>query len=382
MNNVAKRDYYEVLGVSKDATEDEIKSAFRKKAKEFHPDINKSPDAPEKFKEAQEAYACLSDKDNRAKYDKYGHAAFENPYGGGNAGGGYSGGNPFGNFDFGDIFDDLFSGGFGSFGSAFGGSSRSSSRARKGNDTLYGMKIDFMDAVYGCKKDIDLDYYEECEDCDGKGGHGETTCPECDGSGYVIRQSNTILGTIQTRSVCPECNGKGKTYKSKCSTCRGNGRVRVSKTISIDIPAGIDNGEQLRVSGKGEAGINGGPNGDLYIEIRINPHELYRRDGNDIYIDLPVTITDLCLGCKKNIKTMDGVVELKIKEGSQPGDILRIKGKGINNPDAWKKGDFYCVLKLIIPTNLSRKQKSLLEDLEDTDLEDSIEFRRFDKLNR
>ena len=375
-----KRDYYEVLGVSKDATEDEIKSAFRKKAKEYHPDINKSPDAPEKFKEAQEAYACLSDKDNRAKYDQFGHAAFENPYG--NAGGGAGGysGNPFGNFDFGDIFDDLFSGGFGGFG-GFGGS-RNQTRSRKGADTLYGMKIDFMDAVYGCKKDIDLEYYESCPDCDGKGGHGETTCPECGGKGTVMRQTATILGTIQTRSTCPECNGKGKTYKSRCNTCKGSGKVKVNKTISIDIPTGIDNGEQLRISGKGEAGINGGPNGDLYIEIRINPHELYKREGNDIYIDLPVTITDLCLGCKKTIKTMDGEVEVKIKEGSQPDEVLRIKGKGINNPDSWKKGDFYCVLKLIIPTSLSRKQKSLLEDLEDTDLEDDPVFKKFNRLNK
>ena len=377
---MAKRDYYEVLGVSKDASEDEIKSAFRKKAKEFHPDINKSPDAPEKFKEAQEAYACLSDPDNRKKYDQFGHAAFDNPYAGGDAQGGFQG-NPFGNFDFGDIFDDLFSGGFGSsFG--FGGSSRNSTRARKGADTLYGMRIDFMEAVRGTKKDIDLEYYEKCNDCDGLGGHGEETCPECGGTGSVIRQTNTILGTIQTRTTCPECNGKGRTYKTRCNTCKGQGKIKVSKTIEIDIPAGIDNGEQLRVPGKGGAGVNGGPNGDLYIEIRVNEHELYQRKGNDIYIELPVTITDLCLGCKKNIVTMDGEVELKIKEGSQPGDTLRIKGKGINNPDSWKKGDFYCILKLIIPTSLSRKQKNLLEELEETDLDDEIEFKKFNKLNK
>ena len=376
---MAKRDYYEVLGVSKDATEDEIKSAFRKKAKEFHPDINKSPDAPEKFKEAQEAYACLSDPDNRKKYDQFGHAAFENPYGG-SGGGGFQG-NPFGNFDFGDIFDDIFSGGFGGF-SGFGGGSRNSSRARKGADTLYGMKIDFMDAVRGCKKDIDIEYYEKCDDCDGAGGHGESTCPECGGSGTIVKQTQTILGTIQTRTTCPECHGKGKSYKTKCNTCKGQGKVKVSKIITIDIPAGIDNGEQLRVPGKGEAGINGGPNGDLYIEFRIKEHELYQRKGNDIYIELPVTITDLCLGCKKTIATMDGEVELKIKEGSQPGDTLRIKGKGINNPDSWKKGDFYCVLKFIIPTSLSRKQKSILEELEETDLDDEIEFKKFNKLNK
>ncbi len=372
-----KKDYYDVLGVSKDASETEIKSAFRKKAKEFHPDINKSPDAPEKFKEAQEAYACLSDKDNRAKYDKYGHAAFENQY----AGGGAQGGNPFGNFDFGDIFDDLFSGGFGGFGN-FGSSRRSSSRAQKGSDTLYGMKLDFLEAAYGCKKEIELDIDEKCDDCDGLGGHGATTCSECNGSGYVIKQVNSILGVMQTKSPCPECNGSGHIFKSRCNTCRGTGRIKKHKEITIDIPSGISTGEQLRLSGKGQAGINGGPNGDLYIEIHVLPHPLYKRDGNDVYIDLPVTITDLCLGCKKTIKTLDGEVELKIKEGSQPGDILRIKSKGINNEDSWKKGDFYCVLKLIIPTSLSRKQKSILEDLSDTDLDDEDEIKKFNRLNK
>ena len=378
---MAKRDYYEVLGVSRDATDAEIKSAFRKKAKEFHPDINKSPDAPEKFKEAQEAYACLSDKENRAKYDKYGHAAFENPYG--NAGGGgFAGGNPFGDFDFTDIFDDIFGGGFGGFSSFGGGNSRSKTRARKGADTLYGMKIDFMEAVYGTKKDVDLEYYETCDECVGHGGHGETKCSTCGGSGSVIRQTTTILGTIQSRSTCPDCNGHGVTYKSKCNKCKGTGKIKVSKTITVDIPAGIENGEQLRVPGKGGVGSNGGPNGDLYIEIRISEHELYKRQGNDIYVDLPVSITDLCLGCRKTIKTIDGEVEIKIKEGSQPGDILRIKGKGINNPDSWKKGDFYCVLKLIIPTSLSRKQKSILEELSETDMYDEPEFKRFEKLNK
>ncbi|MGM9878402.1 MAG: molecular chaperone DnaJ [Bacilli bacterium] len=375
---MAKRDYYEVLGVSKDASEQEIKSAFRKKAKEFHPDVNKSPDAADKFKEAQEAYACLSDKDNRAKYDKYGHAAFENPTGG--AGGAYQG-NPFGNFDFGDIFDDLFGGGFGSF-SSFNTGRGSQNRARKGADTLYGIKIDFMEAVYGCKKDIEIEYYEKCDDCDGLGGHKEVTCDECDGRGFIIRQTNTILGAIQTKSSCSACNGKGKVFKTKCNTCRGTGKIKVNKTLTIDIPAGIDNGEQLRISGKGEVGVNGGPNGDLYLQFRVTPHELYKRDGDDIYIDLPVTITDLCLGCKKTIMTMDGEVELKIKEGTQPGDTLRIKGKGINNPDSWKKGDFYCVIKLVIPTDLSRKQRNILEELDETNLEDDIIFKKFKRLNK
>ena len=375
---MAKRDYYEVLGVSKDATDEEIKSAFRKKAKEFHPDINKSPDAPEKFKEAQEAYACLSDKDNRAKYDKYGHAAFENPYGNAadNGAGGFYYGNPFGDVDFSDIIDEMFGGGFSSF------TGRSKSKSKRGADKLYGMQIDFMEAVYGCKKDIDLDYYEDCDECNGKGGLGETDCPDCDGRGYTIKQVSTIIGSIQSKSTCSTCHGTGKTYKSTCSKCKGNGKVKVNKEVTVTIPAGVEDGEQLRLAGKGGAGSNGGANGDLYIEIRIKPHEYYKRKGNDIYLEVPVTITDLCLGCKKSIKTMDGTVDLKIKEGSQPDEILRIKGKGIDNPDSWSKGDFYCVLKLIIPTNLSRNQKKILEELSETDLEDSKEFKKFYELNK
>ena len=377
---MAKRDYYEVLGVKKDASEDEIKSAFRKKAKEYHPDINKNADAPEKFKEAQEAYACLSDKENRAKYDQYGHSAFENPYGNAAGGQGYGGGNPFGDFDFSDIFGDLFGGGFSNFG--FSGSQRSSRRGRRGSDTLYGLNIDFMEAVYGCKKDIELDYYEKCDECDGKGGHGESTCDECNGKGYVIRQTNTILGAIQTKSPCSECNGTGKVFKTTCKECRGSGKIRVKKTITIDIPAGIDSKEQLRLSGKGEVGSNGGENGDLYIEINVLPHEIYRRDGNDIYVDLPVTFTDLCLGCKKTVNTMDGEVDIKIKDGSQPGDILRVKGKGINSKDSWKNGDFYCVLKLIVPRGLSRNQRNILDDLSETDMESENEFKKFNKYNK
>ncbi len=369
-----KKDYYEILGVSKDASEDEIKSAFRKKAKEYHPDLNKNPDASEKFKEAQEAYACLSDKNNREKYDKFGHSAFSNSMGGG----GFEG-NPFADFDFTDIFSDIF----GSFGGGFSNfSSSRTSRRQKGRDSLYGMDIEFMEAAFGCTKEIELELNEKCPSCDGLGGYDARTCSECGGSGVVISQTNTIFGTMQSRVTCPRCKGTGQEFSRECKECRSTGIVRNRKKITIEIPAGIDTGEQLRLSGKGEAGLNGGPNGDLYIEINVLAHPLYKRDGNDIYIDLPVTITDLCLGCKKSIHTFDGEVELKIKEGSQPGDILRIKSKGINNPDEYKKGDFYCKLKLIIPSSLSRTQKKLLEELEETDLEDELEFRKFNKLNK
>ncbi len=368
---MSKKDYYEVLGVSKDASQDEIKSAFRKLAKKYHPDINHDADAPEKFKEAEEAYSVLSDETKRRQYDQYGHAAFDQM----NGGAGYD----FSDFDFSDIFSDLFGGGFSS---SFGGFGGRSNRVSKGRDTLTKVKLTFEEAAFGCKKEIQVDTMEECEYCNGNGGTGEHTCSRCHGSGVITTEQRTILGSFMTRTTCPDCNGKGKTYDKVCTHCKGKGRVRITKTLEVKIPAGVDNGNQLRVPGKGEASTNGGPNGDLYLEVRVKPHELYRRDGFDVYIDLPVTITDLCLGAKKDIKTMDGVVELKIKEGSQPGDILKIKGKGIAGEDSWKKGDFFCVLKLIIPTSLSRKQRSILQDLEDTDLEDEAVFRKFDKLNR
>ena len=198
----------------------------------------------------------------------------------------------------------------------------------------------------------------------------------------VLHITNTILGAVQTRATCSSCNGHGVVFESRCSKCKGSGKVKTKKTYTIDIPRGIDNGEQLRMSGKGMAGTNGGPNGDLYIEIRVAPHEFYTREGNDVYIDMPVTITDLALGCKKEVKTIDGMVELKIKEGTQPDDILRIKGKGIDNSDSWKKGDYYVRLKLIIPKSLSRKQKNLLEDLEKTNLDDETEIKKFARFNR
>jgi molecular chaperone DnaJ len=370
-----KKDYYEVLGVSKTSSEDEVKSAFRKLAKKYHPDICKDADGPAKFKEAQEAYAVLSDKDQRAKYDQYGHAAFNQQTGGG------AGGYDFSGFDFSSIFDEIFGGGgFSSFG-GFGGSSRGRNRASKGNDLLYSMDIDFDEAIFGSKREISLDITDTCNECDGKGGFKETTCPDCDGNGVVNQESRTIFGSFVSRTTCSTCGGSGHTYKEECSACRGKGKIKTKKKIVITIPKGINNGEQLRLSGKGEAGNNGGPNGDLYIEIHIESHPLYKRDGDDIHIDLPVSITDLVLGTTKNVKTPYGFIDLKIKEGSQPNDVLRVKGKGIQ-ADGWRDGDFYITLKLIVPTKLNREQKELFERLSDTDLDSSDAFKKFDKLNR
>ena len=361
-----KRDYYEVLGVSKNATDAEIKSAFRKLAKKYHPDVNKEPDAAEKFKEAQEAYAVLSDEAKRRQYDQYGHAAFDSM----NGGAGFD----FSDFDFGDIFDGLFGGGFGGFG--FGGSRRSNQgRARKGADKLMRINLSFEEAVFGTKKTINLDINEKCSECDGKGGKGEKKCPTCHGSGTVTTEQRTILGAFMTKSTCPNCSGKGVTYESTCSKCRGKGTIRKNTEIEVKIPAGVDTGNQLRLSGKGDAGINGGPNGDLYLEFQVKEHPLFIRDENDIYLELPITITDAVLGCKKDVPTLYGNVKLVIPSGSQSGDKHRIKGKGVEDLHRGSKGNMYVVLKVVIPSKLDRSQKKLFEELSDTNLETN-EFKK------
>ena len=365
-----KRDYYEVLGVSKSADEKEIKSAFRKLAKKYHPDVSKEPDAAEKFKEAQEAYAVLSDEQKRKQYDQYGHAAFDQM----NGGAGFD----FSNFDFSDIFGDLFGsafgGGFGSFGGFEGGSS-SRSRARRGADKLMRVDLSFEDAAFGCKKKINVDVYEECDNCAGKGGKGEKTCPTCHGSGTVTQQQNTLFGAFMTRTTCPDCNGKGKTYSSICSDCRGTGKIRENKTLEVKIPAGVDTGNQLRLAGKGDSGSNGGPNGDLYLEFRVKEHELYERDGNDIYLELPLTIPEAVLGCKREIPTLYGNVKLTIEAGAATGDKHRLKGKGIEDLHSGSKGNMYVVINVVIPDKIDKKQKKLFEELNDTNLKTS-EFKK------
>ena len=372
-----KRDYYEVLGVSKSATKDEIKSAFRKKAKQYHPDLNKdNPDAAEKFKEAQEAYEVLSDEQKRKMYDQYGHAGVS-----GSAGGGFSGfggaGFDASDFDFGDIFDNIFGGGFGGFSS----SSSSRSRATRGSDLLMGVKLTFEEAVYGCEKDINIDVVEDCSDCGGKGGHGESTCDRCHGSGTITSEQHTILGSFMSKTTCPSCGGIGKTYESKCSTCRGKGRVKKNKTITVNVPAGIDTGDRLRVSGKGNPGSNGGPNGDLYLEFQVSEHEYFKRDGDDIYLTVPITITEAILGCKKDIPTLYGNVKLTIPAGSDSNDKQRIKGKGIDNKSRRTKWNMYIILNVVTPKKLSREQKKLIEALAKTDLDDTV-IEKFDKFTK
>ncbi|MBP3461912.1 MAG: molecular chaperone DnaJ [Bacilli bacterium] len=362
-----KRDYYEVLGVDKNASEAEIKSAFRKLAKKYHPDVSKEPDAAEKFKEAQEAYAVLSDAQKRSQYDQFGHAAFQ----GGASG---TGGFDFGDFDFSDIFGDLFGSSFG-----FGSSRKSSNRATRGSDSLMRINLSFEEAVFGCKKDIKLDVYSECPECNGLGGHGKKTCSNCNGSGTEVVEQRTMFGLFQSRTTCHTCNGNGYTFDSKCSKCRGTGKIKENKTIEVKIPAGVNTGNRLRLAGKGEAGSNGGPNGDVYLEFIVKEHPLFERDEDDIYIELPITITEAVLGAKKDIPTLYGNVKLTIPAGSSSGDKHRLKGKGIENVNNKIKGDMYVILNVIIPKKISKEQKKLFETLNNTNLDPSDENKKIRK---
>ena len=371
-----KKDYYEVLGVSKTATEDEIKRAFRKLAKQYHPDINKEPGAEEKFKEIGEAYSVLSDPEKRRQYDQFGHAAFEQ---GGQGGfGGFSGFNAD-DIDLSSIFGDLFGGAFGGF-SGFGrGNQTKRNRPVKGKDTLIHMNLTFEEAVFGCSKTLKLDLDETCEKCDGKGGFDESTCTTCNGQGRVITQQQTMFGVFQTENTCPDCDGTGKIFKTKCSACKGKGDIVKNKEIVVKIPEGVDTGNKIRISGKGSAGYNGGPNGDIYIEFKVKEHPLFQRDDNNIYLEVPLTITEATLGCKKEIPTLYGNVILDIKEGTQSGEKLKLKGKGLKTPDSYKKGDMYVITKVITPTKLDRNQKRLLKELSETILNSNSAFKNFNQ---
>lgn len=371
----SSQNYYDILGVSKTATDAEIKSAFRKLAKKYHPDINKEPGAEQKFKEIGEAYAVLSDPEKRKQYDQFGHEAYTQGAAQGGFGGGF-GGFSADDIDLSSIFDDLFGG------SIFGNSSRCASgrnRPTKGRDSLVKVDLTFEEAVFGCKKTINIDLDTECEDCSGKGGSGETTCSTCGGRGRVITQQRTMFGVFQSESTCPDCNGKGKTFKTTCKSCSGTGHVVKNKEIEITVPEGVDDGHQLRISGKGAAGYNGGPNGDIYIEFRVKDHPLFERKDNDIYLDVPLTITEAVLGCKKEVPTLTGTVVLTVDPGSQPGDQLRLRGKGVKDPVRNKKGDMYVVLDVVIPTKLDRKQKELFKELDKTDLEVGSAFKNYKK---
>ena len=371
-----KRDYYEVLGVSKTASKDEIKSAYRKLAKKYHPD-NKETGDEAKFKEVQEAYDVLYDDQKRATYDKFGHAAFEQ--GGQNAGQGFGGFGDAGfDFDLGDIFGSFFGGG------GFGGQTRSSSGfgPQKGNDVLMRLRVDFMDVVTGKDQEVTFDYDDDCPHCHGSGADTPNdikTCNTCGGKGYVNRRKQVIFGYANVQETCPECRGRGKTVSKKCSECGGVGYKRIKKTIKIHIPAGINNGQQIRAQGMGGVGVNGGPHGDLYIEINVKSHPYFQRDGNDIHLEVPIDFVDAILGNKIEVPTVYGAELIAIPAGTQVGTVLKLKGKGIQDLRTKKPGDQYVHLQIKIPTSLNKKQKEALESYKSASDKENA-FEKFKKM--
>lgn len=354
-----KRDYYEVLGIQKGATEDEIKKAFRKKARENHPDLH--PDDPsfvEKFQEINEANEVLSDPEKRARYDQFGHAGVDPSYGGGGDMGG------FGGFaDMGDILENIF-GGFG-FG---GGASRSSANApKRGADLQESVTISFMEACSGKKQEIKVNRMCTCDACKGSGANEGTSseiCPDCKGRGSVKATQRTPFGAISSTKPCPHCGGKGKIIKNPCNKCRGLGRLRVQKSVSLDIPAGINNGQTIRLSGQGDCGVNGGSSGDLMINVNVKTHPLFTREGYDIHCEIPVTYTDAVLGAEIIVPTIDGDVKYNISEGTQTGTVFRLKGKGVKMINRTERGNQYVKVNVEVPKNLTKKQKELLKAFE------------------
>ncbi|MEE0943921.1 MAG: molecular chaperone DnaJ [Clostridia bacterium] len=351
-----KRDYYEVLGVARGASDDEIKKAYRKEAKKYHPDLHPGDKTAEaKFKEVNEAYEVLSDSDKKARYDQYGHAGVDPNFGAGSAGGG------FGGFDFSDIFD-MFGGGFG----GFGGSSRRNGPIR-GRDISRDITISFEEAAFGCKKKLNVTRDEPCEACGGTGAKAGTqpeTCSRCGGRGQVQTQTRTPLGYMTNVTTCPECRGSGKIIKEPCRECRGSGKVKTPRTIELDIPAGINHGQTMQLSGRGEPGERGGPNGDLLITIRIKPHEIFTREDYDVYINFPVTFVEAALGATVKVPTLDGVVEYDIPEGTQHGARFRLREKGIPYIRGRGRGDQYVIVEVEIPKNLTGKQKDILKQFD------------------
>ena len=364
---MSKRDYYEVLGLSKGASEDDIKKAYRKMAKKYHPDVNKEAGAEEKFKEVNEAYEVLSDPQKKATYDQFGHAGMEN---GGFGGGGFSGFD-----DFSDIFGSFFGGGFGG-----GSRSRQNNGSRKGNDRFMQMRIDFMDAIFGKEEEITIDLDEQCTACGGSGAYSKNdihTCATCGGSGSVTSQTRTPFGVFQSQSVCPDCGGSGKTIAKKCDKCHGRGYEHKRVKLNIKSPAGIQSGQQVRVPNKGERGINGGSNGDLYIEILVTRHKTFMRDGNDIRITIPISAVDATLGCKVDVPTVYGDVELTIPAGTQHGQQFRLRGKGVK-PQRGTQGDQFVEVTIEIPNKISGEERSLYEQIRKKQAQESP----FDKFKK
>ena len=356
-----KRDYYEVLGVDKNADDATIKKAYRQLAKKYHPDMNPGDkEAEVKFKEASEAYAVLSDPDKRRQYDQFGHAAFE---GGAGGAGGY-GGFDFNGADMGDIFGDIF-------GDLFGGGRgrRANNGPMQGANLRTQVRVTFEEAVFGCDKEIELTLKDECSSCHGTGakpGTSPVTCPKCGGKGQVVYTQQSMFGMVQNVRPCPDCNGTGKIIKEKCPDCYGTGYIASKKKISVTVPAGIDNGQSIRIRGKGEPGVNGGPRGDLLVEVIVARHPIFQRQDMNIYSTAPINFATAALGGTVRIKTVDGEVEYDVKAGTQTDTRVRLKGKGVPSlRNKNTRGDHYVTLVVQVPTDLSKDAKEALRAYDD-----------------
>lgn len=350
---MAKRDYYEILGVAKDVNDEDLKKAYRRLAMKFHPDRNPdNKEAEEKFKEGNEAYEMLSNPDKRAAYDRHGHAGVDPSMGAGGFGGGQRGG---GNYS--DIFE--------AFGDIFGGGQRGggASRQRSGTDLQYTLELTLEEAVKGVKKQVRFTTAAACEVCDGSGskkGSSMTTCRTCGGAGQVRMQQ----GFFTVQQTCPTCRGRGQMIKDPCGSCNGEGRMNKPKTLEVTIPAGVDTGDKVRLAGEGEAGANGAPAGNLFVQVVVKDHAIFKRDGGDLYCEVPISFPDAALGCELEVPTLEGKVKLKVPEGSQTGKVFRLRGKGVKPVRAYDVGDMLCRVVVETPVHLNSKQKELLRDFQ------------------
>ena len=378
MANENKRDYYEVLGVEKNAAEAEIKKAYRKLAAKYHPDVNHEADAEEKFKEINEAYEVLSDADKKARYDQFGFAGVDpnfNAAAGGNPFGGFGGFSGFG--DLGDIFGDFFGGG--------ATRTRSANAPRKGENIVVQVDLSFEEAAFGTKKEVSVGRIETCDRCGGSGAASGTqpeTCDRCGGSGQVHVTQNFMGMTMQSTAACPKCGGKGKIIRTPCNRCKGKGRVRRTQKIQVDIPAGVDDGQTVRVREQGSAGSNGGANGDLLVAVTIRPHALFKREGANVLCEMPISFTQAACGAEIEVPTLDGKVRYSIPEGTQTGATFRLRGKGIPYVGYKNRGDQYVTVVVETPTHLTKEQKDLLRKFDEVTADSATPKRKsfFDKL--
>lgn len=347
----SKRDYYEVLGVTRTATAEELKKAYRRLARQYHPDVNKEDGTEDRFKEINEAYEVLSNAEKRRAYDRFGHAGVN----------GNAGVSDFGFGGIGDIFEEFF---------GFGTGTRSRRRGpRRGDDLQYELEIEFEEAVFGCEKEIEIYRLEICPSCSGSGAEPGTSpvrCTQCNGTGEVRRVQQSILGSFVNVTTCPTCQGDGEMISTPCQNCRGNKQVRVSRTLTVKIPGGVDSGARIRLSGEGHPGFRGGPPGDLYVLLRVKPHSIFRRRGDDIILELPINVAQAALGDKIKIPTLDGDQAISIPPGTQTGRIFRLRGQGVPHLRTNGRGDQLIVTQVLVPTDLDEEQRELFQELGQT----------------